>query len=112
MTKIRIGISLTSIPKSSDIYFDIVDSIKEYQYYLYKKPDGNILVLLGDKITKEGIVEALICAYSQVTMGWDDQRYTQVKDWNIVECLKEKGWDIVHLDIRLGSYRIKTSLLK
>ncbi|KAL7716610.1 Protein root UVB sensitive/RUS domain-containing protein [Entamoeba marina] len=112
MTRIRMGISLNSIPKTSDLYWEVVESIQTYQYYLYKTTDNEIWVILSDKINKDGVFEALLCAYSQVLMGWDPNRSEQVKEWNIVELLKEKGWNLDNLDVRIGSYRIDTSLLK
>ncbi|EKE37096.1 hypothetical protein ENUP19_0159G0022 [Entamoeba nuttalli] len=112
MVNIRMGISLNSIPKSSDLYIEISQSIKKYQYYLYKTSTNQIWVILGDHITKDEIFESLLCAYSQLVIGWDENRKQQVKDWDIVGCLKEKGWDIENLDVRIGAYRIQSDLLK
>ncbi|ELP91648.1 hypothetical protein EIN_206450 [Entamoeba invadens IP1] len=69
MKNIRMGVSLNSIPKSTDLFFAISQSIKTCQYFLYKNTNNTISVLLGDKITKEGIFEALLCAHSQERVG-------------------------------------------
>ena len=109
MDRIRVGVSLNALPKSPDMFFAITASIRRFGYFLYKPPSGAVLVLLGTNATKETALEAVLCAFSQLTMGWDAERPSQVREWNIVECLHEKGWDTDNLDLRIGSYRVDTA---